>query len=322
MAKKKPTKGRTTSTRKTTTKKPPAKAATTKKTTTTRRGGSGANTTQASILAKLKKAAPGAHKTHKDTEAKVSGMSLPKDVMGICEFDSWKLANQKSGKNAGKPYISFTHIVHEPVEYAGARVSKTIFIRETRNASTEDQIGKVYNEIKLLGGDVSHTKDVGEAISLLDDLIGTYSRFHTWQGKPTKEYPNPDVNVQFDGACEYTPEEGDDIEEEEELDEEEVEEEDEGEEEDADEEEEDGEDEGEEEEGEEEEDEGDGEEEEEDGDDEEGEWTPDVGDVYGYDGVDGEVKSVNKRSKTVTIELYDDEGTVVKNVPWDDLEGE
>ncbi len=306
---------------------------------------------QAAIFKKLSKIAPSAHKTHSNTEAKISGgASLPAGIAGgVCCFKSWKLDTQKNGKNVGTPYVSITMTVQEPEEFRGMAASKTIFIRETRNKSVEDKVGDVYNQIKLLGGDVSDTENLQEAVMLLEDLIGTYSRFHTWVGKATKDYPNPQVQVEFDGKVDGY--EGDAVEEEEDDSvpceqnkEQAVEEEQEQEidlnalgksADDGDVEAEDklielatehavdheefdtwmevvqaiqatqkgnGQD-----------------VEEEVEEEEEDSWIPEVGEVYTYKEEDCEVMTVNKRKKTVSIQLYDEDDTEVKDVNWEEL---
>ena len=161
-----------------------------------------AKKSQSMILSKINKAAPGAHKTHKDGEGVVRGAGLPDGIeRGVAEFQSWKLDEQKSGKHKGTPYVSFTSVVHEPDDCKGLKATKTIFIRKTQSKTAEDKVGEVYNEVKLLGGDTSGCKDLAAVLGLLDDLKGNMHYFHTWKQKPTKEWPNPQVQVQFDGLA-------------------------------------------------------------------------------------------------------------------------
>jgi hypothetical protein len=81
--------------------------------------------------------------------------------------------------------------------------------------SLRDHWDRVLNHLRLLGID---TKEVDPTDIIAEETEGVYSsgpvleelveaaptfRFRTWQGKATDQYPNPRVNHEWRGACEY-----------------------------------------------------------------------------------------------------------------------
>jgi len=160
------------------------------------------NKTQSMFVNSLKKAAPSAHKKSRDTEVQVQGGGLPEGIArGVAQFTDYKLGEISKGKAKGKKYMSLKSTVVEPSQYRGLSAVKNIYFRETKNKSIADQIVAFNNELKKLGADLSGTTedDWFEILDVLKDE-GPYHYFHTWKGEATPQYPNPQVNTEFDGV--------------------------------------------------------------------------------------------------------------------------
>jgi hypothetical protein len=169
------------------------------------------------VLAKLK--AGGASKAfdgHKSDETKFgAGGDLPDGIEGgIAKLTEAKLDLHKEGKNKDKPYMMLTGIVvspktHNGLNVEGLRASKIIglyAVGQGKSAKTQDdQIGVALNEMRKLG---IETKDLSldDWEDALNALLqeGPYFRFRTWKGEATPQFPNPRVNVEFRGKCEFT----------------------------------------------------------------------------------------------------------------------
>ena len=75
-----------------------------------------------------------------------------------------------------------------------------------RRESEEEHIEYVLAVLQQFGVDTSEIEpDELEEEDFFSELIadGVYLRYRTWKGKPTDQFPNPRVNIEFLGACEY-----------------------------------------------------------------------------------------------------------------------
>ncbi len=158
--------------------------------------------TESLFVNALKKKAPGAHKNTRDKEVVIRGGGLPDGISrGIAKFADYKTGTIAKGNAKGAQYISLTGIVCEPTQYKGLRATKTIYFRDTANKTVADQVDDFNNELKKLGCDLSGTNEE-DWFRLLAEVKanGTYFYFHTWKGDPTPQFPNPQVNTEFDGG--------------------------------------------------------------------------------------------------------------------------
>lgn len=170
-----------------------------------------------------------AHEEHKADETNFGQTELPPGIEnGIFQLSSCKFELIKPGKeNAGYPYFYAAGIVVQPIDFTdaegqvhhveGQRTSQMETICPTPNSkgplkTASDHYGRVLNYLRLLGVDTKETQpqDVEGIAQALDDSCNPespnyspiYGKFRTWKGKPTKEFPNPRVNHQWNGVCE------------------------------------------------------------------------------------------------------------------------
>lgn len=161
------------------------------------------------------------HEEHKTDEADYgSAGELPEGIEGgiarlvDCKFDTYK-----SGNNEGEYFFYAAAIVQSPKEHNGIRIEglRTSIMEplcETpgrRRESLEDHYLWVLNELKKLGLDMEDvsTEELETIVGVLKEE-GPYIRFRTWKGKPTKEFPDPRVNHEWKGVCEWDEEEEED----------------------------------------------------------------------------------------------------------------
>lgn len=164
--------------------------------------------------AKLKKA----HTIHKDDETEFgAGGSLPAGIEGgVAQLTSIKFGQYKEGtQNAGEWYFRAAGTVLLPKEHRGSQTSIMEPMHDTpeRTRKTfDDHLGWVYNELRKLGVETKELDpaDLESVFTALKESAPTF-KFRTWQGEPTKEYPNPRVNEQWRGTCDYEADESGDV---------------------------------------------------------------------------------------------------------------
>ena len=178
------------------------------------------------------------HEEVKGNETKVgSGGDLPPGIEhGIARLVDCKIGIFQKGDNEGEPFFMAAGTVLDPESVVQTdpktKKARTIPIRGLRTqigpeplcdttaqngnvTSLRDHWDRVLNHLRLLGID---TKEVDPTDIIAEETEGVYSsgpvlealvaaaptfRFRTWQGKPTDQYPNPRVNHEWRGACEY-----------------------------------------------------------------------------------------------------------------------
>jgi len=191
-------------------------------------------TTKSSFLARVTEA----HEVHKGDETRVgSGGDLPGGIeQGIARLVSAKIGVYQSGPNEGEPFFMAAGTVLDPetvtVVDAKTKKSRVIHIRGLRTqvgpeplCDTKTQAGKdvsladhwdrVLNWLRLLGID---TKDIEPTDVITEESEGVFGtgpilealteagptfRFRTWTSKPTEQYPDPKVNHEWRGVCQW-----------------------------------------------------------------------------------------------------------------------
>ena len=180
------------------------------------------------LAAKLGMRGREAFEGHKADETKLmgGGGELPAGIdPGIAQLVECKFDTYKEGENQGEYYFYAAGTVVSPKEVVingskvpieGLRTSIMEPLCDTPNrkrADTDAHMQWVLNEFRKLG---VNTKEIGfddlENVAAALKEEAPYFRFRTWQGKPTTEYPDPRVNHDWRGHCEYHPDESDDVE--------------------------------------------------------------------------------------------------------------
>jgi hypothetical protein len=159
------------------------------------------------ILAKLmKQGLQKAHEQHKADDTTFGFADLPPDINGVALFTEGLLKEYKDGDNKGKPYLSLTGIVCKPDDLRGARAPLMINLFDGTGAKAkkfDERVAQALNEMRKLGVDTKGIKPEQWETALKGVAQNkTYFRFRTWKGEATKEYPNPRVQVDFQGKVE------------------------------------------------------------------------------------------------------------------------
>jgi hypothetical protein len=175
------------------------------------------------LLAKYGDRLRNAHEQYAAAETNYGNINLPNGIdMGVALLTDLKIGEYKSGDNQGEPFFMARAAVVRPKVHGGMKVeglSTTLGpeplcdVKKGKRETFEDHVGWVYNELRKLGIDTTGVDPDGleqlcEEIKNGDPI---YIRFRTWQGEATEQYPNPRVNEEWQGAIDYTPEEGDDV---------------------------------------------------------------------------------------------------------------
>lgn len=168
------------------------------------------------ILAKLKsKGADKSIKKHKDDAIEVPkvGGSIPPGIeYGRAKLIIAKFDEYKPGKlNAGKPFVNLQAVVVD-VEDDDPKLKRAIKQRtfnsedlfDTPKASkikTFDQhLANLLNKLRYhFGKDTSGVDSLDDVATILDELETEQPcfAFRTWKGKPTKQYPDPKLRVDW-----------------------------------------------------------------------------------------------------------------------------
>ena len=172
---------------------------------------------KSAFASRVGKDAVEAFEAHKDDEVKFSGgASLPPGIeAGVAELVDCRIGQYKDGPYKGKDFFIAAAVVKEPREHNGQVIAgqrtqigpMPICQTTTKKGvvtSVKDNYNKVMNEAKKLGlsGDVLHPANIENGFSALLKAK-VHTRFRTWQGKATAEYPNPQVNHDWRGVCQY-----------------------------------------------------------------------------------------------------------------------
>lgn len=160
------------------------------------------------VLDLLKKqGADKAINAHKADETVIGGGGdLPPGIEGgVAQLTDAKLDVHKDGDNKGKPYLYLAGIVVKPETEQGSRASLVVglYDRPRAQKTFDDQVKIALNEMRKLGINTAAMSGVGDWDDNLALLVqeAPFFRFRTWQGTPTKEFPNPRVNTEFRGLA-------------------------------------------------------------------------------------------------------------------------
>lgn len=180
-------------------------------------------TVKGSLASRLGQAGQKALQEHKSDDTTYSGIvPLPAGLVAVCQLrDCRFMVVEKEGDYKGKDMWIASGVIVSPESFngipvKGLRTSISEMLCDTPKSggrkTVADHLAHVLNELRKLGATT-------EELENLEDLEATvlglkeaapYFRMHTWQGKPTKEYPEPRVNEQWDGVCDYVPDDSDD----------------------------------------------------------------------------------------------------------------
>lgn len=163
-----------------------------------------------------------AFESHKGDETNYGGGGdLPEGIeVGIAQLVECKFDTFEKGKNEGELYFYAAGIVVKPKEHndilvEGLRTSIMEPLCETpgrSRESEEEHLEWILNELRKLGIETSELDpdDLETTVEALKEEK-PYFRFRTWKGEATEQFPNPRVNHQWRGVCEFEPEDDDDV---------------------------------------------------------------------------------------------------------------
>jgi hypothetical protein len=187
-----------------------------------------------------------AHESHKDDDTKVgAGGDLPPGIEhGIARLVDARIGVFQKGDNEGEPFFMAAGTVLEPdsVEVTDPKTKKSRIIpikglrtqvgpipicdtktQAGKETSLADHWDRILNHLRLLGIDTKETEpdeivsepsegvyETGSILEALQEAAPAF-RFRTWQGKPSKEWPDPRINHEWRGACEYDGEATDEV---------------------------------------------------------------------------------------------------------------
>jgi len=149
------------------------------------------------------------------------GGNLPDGIEnGVAKLVSIKIgAYGESTTLAGKPFFMLRGVTVAPATHEGLKVRgiQESFVLEPlcdtsgrKRETEEEHIDYMLAVLQQFGVDTGEIDaEELEEEDFFAELIadGVYFRFRTWKGRPSDQFPNPRVNIEFLGACEY--EEGD-----------------------------------------------------------------------------------------------------------------
>lgn len=175
---------------------------------------------KSSLAAKLGGKLSKAVDTHKGDETSFgSGGDLPAGIEGgIAQLVDCRFSQYKTGDNKGEFFFLAAGIVISPTEHDGipiqglrAQIMEPICDvpnSDRKRKTVDDQVEWILNELRKLGADTAEaTEDDLETLAAALKEDEPYFRLRTWKGDPTEQYPNPRVNIEFRGSCDYVPDE-------------------------------------------------------------------------------------------------------------------
>jgi len=180
------------------------------------------------IAAKLGRRIQQAHEEHKNDEIKASGFgSLPEGIDGgVAELRKIGFGVYKDGDYKGEFFFMAQGVIRQPLVFKDkdgnthnleGKLTKIgpEPLCETPTAkgkykTLSDHWAWIRNHVGLLGGKKEQlTPELIESVCLgLENASATdpiYFNFRTWKGKPSTDFPNPRVNEEWEGRCEFKP---------------------------------------------------------------------------------------------------------------------
>ena len=191
---------------------------------------------KSSLLGKLSNTLRTAFDAHKNDETELGTFGdLPPGISnGIAQLVECKFDTYKTGDNEGKLFFYAAGVVIVPKVHAGipieglrTSIMEPLCDTPSRKRDTATKhLAWILNELRKLGVDTS-AMDIDDLETTVEALkeAQPYFRFDTWIGKPSKEYPDPKTNHRWNGCVDYTPEDGEEVEDNTDIEEEEQEEE-------------------------------------------------------------------------------------------------
>jgi len=173
-----------------------------------------AKTTKSALSSKLGNRLNKAVNAHKNDDTRLTGgADLPPGIEGgIAQLVECKFSTYEKGDQKGEFFFYAAGSVIAPSEVAGiplvglrTSIMEPVCDTPTRSRKTiEDHVDWVLNEFRKLGVDTKGmTGDDLEGTAAALKEAGPSFRFRTWQGEATEEYPNPRVNHDWRGSCDY-----------------------------------------------------------------------------------------------------------------------
>lgn len=168
-----------------------------------------------------------AHAESKDKPPEINA-GLPAGINdGVAQLRGIGFGEYKSGPNKGEAYFMAHGVVVKPVIFNGRKIDGLrtqigpIALCDTGKddfkKSFEENYNKALDQLKILGVNTAEAEaqDTPEEVenyllAAMQELTESkpYFSFETWQGKPTKDFPNPQVNHKWTGAMDYQPDAG------------------------------------------------------------------------------------------------------------------
>lgn len=173
-------------------------------------------TATSSIIAKLGDRAKKAHQQSAAKPVNYGNPTVPAGIeAGVAQLDKITFGTFKEGPNKGKPYFMASGIIKEPREVDGTPVQGLrtqigpIPLCDTpqskgKKQKLEDHYDDMLNEVRKLLGKDAEAPSIDELEDVVNHLNETQPnfRFRTWKSNPSKEFPNPRVNHQWNGLDE------------------------------------------------------------------------------------------------------------------------
>jgi hypothetical protein len=171
--------------------------------------------------AKLKQAVD----KHKKDETKISGGGdLPAGIIGIAQLVDCRFGQYKEGANKGEYFFYAAGVVRTPAMFEGMPIKgmrtqigpEPMCDTPTKSRKTlEDHTAWVLNEMRKLGAETASVDgdELEGLAAALKEAKPTF-KFRTWKGQKTKQYPDPRVQHSWEGAADFTPDEGEVVEDE------------------------------------------------------------------------------------------------------------
>lgn len=172
---------------------------------------------KSSLMSKIEKKGRAAHAAHRSDEATYSGgADLPAGIEGgIAQLVECKFGTFERGNNQGEPYFLAAGIVKHPQELGGIPLEGLrTQIGPEPLCDTPEALGKrktfddhyawVLNQLRILGVETAEMEfdDLEETVEALKE-DQPHFRFRTWQGQATEQFPNPRVQHDWRGHCDY-----------------------------------------------------------------------------------------------------------------------
>lgn len=140
-----------------------------------------------------------------------SGGQVGPNKSGIGRLTFCGFGVYKTGDTVGESFLRVSISVVTPADEVGKQIMKMVPLCDTKSwdkkttYTFDENVKEAMNLLRICGADTSNMRDEKDWEAVMKGLTeaAPHLQWHTWQGKASKEYPNPKIKEYIDRVVEH-----------------------------------------------------------------------------------------------------------------------